>query len=69
MSTKSTEGDGGSTVREDKRAHYRQRLNEKGRIAWDVGRDSDFDSIEDELAEVHRRWVEAGLSEEQEGHR
>jgi hypothetical protein len=35
----------------------------KGQILWEVGADTDFDDVRDELAEAHRRWVEAGLSD------
>lgn len=42
--------------------HYRQDFNRKGQILWEVGRDCDFDDISDELAEVHRRWVDEGLA-------
>lgn len=66
MSTKSTEAAEDGIVREEKRANYKQRLNEKGRIAWEVGHDDDFEDVRDELAEVHRRWVEAGLSDDPE---
>lgn len=48
---------------DDGRPHYRQQLNKEGQILWEVGRDCDFNDVRDELAEVHRRWVEAGLSE------
>jgi len=48
---------------DDSRPHYRQQYNHEGQIVWEVGRDCDFDDIRDELAEVHRRWVDAGLSD------
>ena len=50
-------------IADDGRPHYRQQLNKEGQIVWEVGRDCDFDDIRDELAEVHRRWVDAGLSD------
>jgi hypothetical protein len=38
-------------------------LSRQGRILWEVGADDDFTDTRDELAEAHRRWVEAGLSD------
>ena len=51
----------------DDRPHYRQQLSAEGQIVWEVGRDCDFDDVADELAEVHRRWFEAGLSDGGDG--
>lgn len=40
----------------------RSDLSQQGHILWQVGADSDYVDTRDELAEAHRRWVEAGLS-------
>ncbi|MFY4815080.1 hypothetical protein ACOJIV_20645 [Haloarcula sp. AONF1] len=50
----------------EERPHYRQQYNQEGQIMWEVGRDCNFDDVRDELAEVHRRWVDAGLSDDPE---
>jgi hypothetical protein len=45
------------------RRSYRQDLMPRGQILWEIGEECDFDDVRDELAEAHRRWVDAGLSD------
>ena len=60
-------GDDAAVVTLDGDTHnprnYKQDLMPRGQILWEIGRETDFDDVRDELAEAHRRWVEAGLSE------
>lgn len=45
----------------------RSDLSRQGRILWEVGADRDYTDTRDELAEAHRRWVEAGLCDRGDG--